>query len=231
MRSLFVLMLLLGVSYAPNLVAIQAVAAEAAARNGDANAYQLVEEDRRVGGDREPLARQTASGWLALTNAAESTPVSARPAGTTASEAPKGTERTSPQAPGKGPVNGGWTPDCPCGPECQCADPAICKNGDCKKNYIVLFTAKWCKYCPRQKLVMEQLEKEGYIVYVLDYDTHKDAAEELRISTLPTTLIFNDGKEVARYTGFTKAEQVKSGVKKRDEQKVEPKKPDPYDFK
>jgi thiol-disulfide isomerase/thioredoxin len=229
MRTLILfLALVLGVSHAPNLAGVQAVAAQAAAGTGNEDAYQLVPEDRRVGDDHQSLARQTASGWLALTNAAESTPISARAASPAAQA---GEERTSPQAPGKGPVNGGWVNDCPCGPDCRCVDPAICKNGDCKKNIIVLFTAKWCPQCPRQKLVMEQLQKEGYIVYVLDYDTHKEQAEELRIASLPTTLIFNEGKEVARYIGFTRAEQVKSGVKKRDEQKPTPKPtPDPYDF-
>jgi thioredoxin-like negative regulator of GroEL len=76
---------------------------------------------------------------------------------------------------------------------------------------------------------MEQLQNEGYIVYVVDYDTHREAVEKLRINFLPTTLVFNEGKEVARYVGFTKAEQVKFGVKKRDEQIPKPK-PDPYDF-
>lgn len=126
-------------------------------------------------------------------------------------------------------MNGGWINGCPCSDGCQCIDPAICKAGDCNRNYIVLFTAKWCLHCPRQKAILDQLTKEGYIVHVVEYDTHKEAADHLRVTQLPTTLVFDSGKEVARYVGLTHAEQIKANVKKRDEQKPAPK-PDPYDF-
>ena len=132
-------------------------------------------------------------------------------------------------------INAGYVKvggDCPFGPECRCIDPSICKNGDCKRNFIVLFSADWCRFCPRQKAIVEKLKEEGYIVYIVDNDTHRKAAEELKITTLPTTLVFENGKEVARYIGITRIEQVKSGVKKRVDQKDPPAPtPDPYSFK
>lgn len=232
MRSL-ILLLALGVSYAATLAGVQAVAEEAAARTDNAPTYQLVDEDQRVDGVGKPMARSTRRGWLALVNANESTAVSTRPTGTGtgSSAAQAGTPGASAAvAEQQKVVNGGWVKDCPCSDECKCIDPAICKNGDCKRNYIVLFTARWCRWCPRQKEIAEQLIKDGYIVYIVDYDTHKDIADELRVTTLPTTLVFDGGKEIARYTGLTKAEQLKAGVKKRSEQKDPAPKPDPYNF-
>lgn len=216
------------VVYVASLVEPKTVAAQAGAGTQPENPYQLVEEDRRTGGNHQPLARQTGQRWVVLTNSAESTPVPAR-AGT--SEEAEGTERISAKVPGETPVNGGWLCNCD---ECQCVDDSICKAGDCKRNYILLFTAKWCRYCPAQKAVIEQLREEGYIVYIVDYDNAKQAANELRVTSLPTTLVFNEGQEVARYVGRTRAEQVKAGVKKRDEQNMpEPQpepQPDPYDL-
>jgi thiol-disulfide isomerase/thioredoxin len=141
------------------------------------------------------------------------------------------TSGTIPTLEGPSPVNSGWVKDCPCDPDCNCIDPAICKNGDCKKNFIVLFAAKWCRWCPRMKAIADDLSKEGYIVYVVDYDTHKRVADELNITTLPTTLVFDNGKEAARYIGLVRAEQLKSGVKKRADQKNPGPAPTLYDFK
>jgi thiol-disulfide isomerase/thioredoxin len=236
MRSLIVA-LLVGVSYAANLASVQAVAAEAPAGTVNIAAYQLVDQDQRVGGDRKQVARPTR--WIAIVNVAESTVIAKRtesPAGSTGAGtgAPAGSPATSgtiPTLEGPSPVNSGWVKDCPCDPDCNCIDPAICKNGDCKKNFIVLFAAKWCRWCPRMKAIADDLSKEGYIVYVVDYDTHKRVADELNITTLPTTLVFDNGKEAARYIGLVRAEQLKSGVKKRADQKNPGPAPTLYDFK
>jgi thioredoxin 1 len=226
-----ILVLALGVSYASTLAGLQAVAQEAPARTVNAQTYQLVDEDQRVDPIGKPVARRTGPGWYAVVNAAESTLTPGRP-GTGAPAQAAGTQGTTTTVAGNQTIlNGGWVNGCPCSDACSCIDPAICKAGDCKRNYIVLFTAKWCKFCPRQKAICDQLSKDGYIVHIIDYDTHKAVADELRVTQLPTTLVFNDGKEAARYAGLTRADQITAGVKKKADQKDPPApKPDPYDF-
>jgi len=121
---------------------------------------------------------------------------------------------------------------CSCGDECHCVVEDICKNGDCKKNYVLLFTAKWCRACPRMKLVAEQLRQEGYIVYVVDFDDIGDRIAPLKITHLPTTLVFDDGKETKRFVGVASIEDIKDGLKKKSEQPDKKPVPlNPYNFK
>jgi len=121
---------------------------------------------------------------------------------------------------------------CSCGDECHCVVEDICKNGDCKKNYVLLFTAKWCRACPRMKLVAEQLRQEGYIVYVVDFDDIGDRIAPLKITHLPTTLVFDDGKETKRFVGVASIEDIKDGLKKKSEQPdKKPVPPNPYNFR
>jgi thiol-disulfide isomerase/thioredoxin len=128
-------------------------------------------------------------------------------------------------------VNAGWA-GCPCGADCKCATDAICEAGDCKKNYVMLATAKWCRYCPAMKLVAEQLRKEGYIVHVVEYDANKDKLTALGVRTLPTTLVFADGKVDKFFGGVTAISQIRDGLKTRAEQDKPPEPKQPaYNFK
>lgn len=117
-------------------------------------------------------------------------------------------------------VNAGWV-KCPCGEDCKCPTEQVCKNGECKKNYLVMFTAKWCAVCPRMKKVMQHLSAEGYIVHFVDTDENPKQAEAFKITSLPTVIVMDQNKEVRRFVGMTAAEAVKEGVKKKIDQKVE----------
>lgn len=129
---------------------------------------------------------------------------------------------------GTKPVDGGWVKGCPCGPDCPCIDKEICNAGDCKKNYAVLFTASWCAHCPRQKAIFAELKRDGYIVHVLDFDSHDEAAKRLKVTQLPTTIVFDNGKETDRYVGVTSSLKIKDKLKTAKEQESKPEtKPDP----
>jgi thiol-disulfide isomerase/thioredoxin len=120
-----------------------------------------------------------------------------------------------------GAVNGGWLPsghDCPCGPDCKCPDPSVCKNGDCKKNYVIFFTADWCRACQRMYPRIKELRDAGYIVYVFNIDKFKPAAEKFQIESLPTTVVMDQGKEVARFIGVVEKSKITNVTKTRDEQ-------------
>lgn len=107
---------------------------------------------------------------------------------------------------------------CPCDADCKCLVEDICKNGDCKKNYVIQITATWCRACPRMKVVAEQLKKEGYIVYVVDFDSVRAKMDAMRISHVPATLVFNDGKEVKRFVGVASIDDIMDGLKKKSDQ-------------
>jgi thioredoxin 1 len=203
------------VFYVACLVAIQTMAPQPAAGAVEGPDYQLVEDSERSGGNRQQGTRYDRILILNQTPG-DYTPVSQRPAQT----------QTAVATPA---VQSGWV-KCPCDGECNCPTEQICKDKNCKKNYVVVFTAKWCAACPRMKRVAEQLEAQGYIVYVVDYDKAEEWCREHRITHVPTTIVFDGGKEVKRLVGVTSIEQIKDGLKKKADQPdvVEPAKP--YQF-
>lgn len=92
----------------------------------------------------------------------------------------------------------------------------IKRDGNENKNYLILFTATWCGYCPAMKREVAKLT--DYIIYQFDSDKEHVAARKLNIRSLPTTVIFDNGKEVKRFVGYRSAETLKSYLKKRSEQ-------------
>ena len=81
-------------------------------------------------------------------------------------------------------------------------------------NCLILWTADWCPSCKSMYPIAKILQAEGYTVYVLDYDEHKGLAHAMRIHTLPTTLIWQNGVEVTRRTGTITLDEIKKHLKK-----------------
>lgn len=108
--------------------------------------------------------------------------------------------------------------DCPCGPDCKCPDKIVCEKGDCKKNYLVFFTATWCKPCKRMYPVVDSLRQQGYIIYMLDVDKFPDAARKFEANSVPTMVVMDKGQEITRFVGVTEEDELKQYVKPRKEQ-------------
>lgn len=86
-----------------------------------------------------------------------------------------------------------------------------------KSNCAIVWTAKWCRACKRMHPIVEELQKEGYIVYLLDYDADQALAKYMDVKKLPTTIIYTDHKEVSRYIGVVSVDEVKKNLKKNKE--------------
>lgn len=105
----------------------------------------------------------------------------------------------------------------------------IKKDGNANKNHLVMISATWCAPCNRMLPLMEQLKKEGYIIYVFKVD--KKGFENMdrlyKAKMYPTFLVYDGGKEVNRTTGSTTTEKWFRDRLKKD---VEPEKPEnPYE--
>ena len=83
-----------------------------------------------------------------------------------------------------------------------------------KSECAIIWTASWCKSCTKMYPVIAQLKKEGYTVYVLDYDENKPLGKYMSITKLPTTIIWQDGKEKIQYEGAVSAVTIKKTLKK-----------------
>ena len=65
---------------------------------------------------------------------------------------------------------------------------------------VVDYYADWCGVCKMMKPKVEELagKETGYKFFLLNVDKSPKTAEELKISNLPTVIVFHDGKEVRR---------------------------------
>ena len=70
------------------------------------------------------------------------------------------------------------------------------------------FTATWCGPCKAFKPIMKEISEEGYSIEVIDIEQQQDIATQYRVSSLPTTVIEENGIEVDRFVGALYKQQV-----------------------
>lgn len=78
-----------------------------------------------------------------------------------------------------------------------------------KSVVLVEFFASWCPHCQKMMPVVAQVKEllSGYAsVYQFDIDEYKDLAESEHVESIPTFIIYHDGREVWRRTGEVEGE-------------------------
>ncbi len=74
---------------------------------------------------------------------------------------------------------------------------------------LVEFYATWCPHCRRMMPVMDDIKAllgDNLKVVQLDIDKNEDLADSEKVQSLPTFLLYDNGKEVMRETGEMPAE-------------------------
>lgn len=71
---------------------------------------------------------------------------------------------------------------------------------------FVEFFAPWCGYCKKQEDELKQMDK----VWIGQVNTDDNAELAIRhgVHSFPTFLVFNNGKEVERFSGLRKKEDL-----------------------
>lgn len=72
------------------------------------------------------------------------------------------------------------------------------------KVVMVEFFATWCPHCQRMMPVVEQIKEllDGRAdIYQFDIDKNQETADSLHVESLPTFIVYRDGKEVWRQSG------------------------------
>lgn len=69
---------------------------------------------------------------------------------------------------------------------------------------LVDFFASWCGPCKMQSPVLEELKEDRSDVKVvkIDVDQETEIARLYGVMSIPTLILFKDGKEVAKNVGF-----------------------------
>ena len=76
------------------------------------------------------------------------------------------------------------------------------------KPAVIDFYATWCGPCKMFGPVFEDASKENDFNFIkLDVDKYSDIAREYGIMSIPTIILFENGKEVKMFTGFMNKEE------------------------
>ena len=80
---------------------------------------------------------------------------------------------------------------------------------------VVDFFATWCGPCKMLSPVIDELsgELENVNFVKVDIDQSLELAQQFRISTVPTMMIFKNGKPVETLVGFMPKERIVQKVK------------------
>lgn len=85
-----------------------------------------------------------------------------------------------------------------------------------KKSRIMYFSATWCKPCKEQAPIMKELGQLYPITYIDIDDDPNDYTSKFKVSAVPTILIVNDDKELARQEGTIELEDLKEIIEQYD---------------
>ena len=80
---------------------------------------------------------------------------------------------------------------------------------------LVDFYADWCGPCRMMTPVLEQVAKDvkgKAVIGKLDIDKAQKIASEFQVTSIPTLILYKDGKEVGRLVGLRDAAAVKNFI-------------------
>ena len=84
-----------------------------------------------------------------------------------------------------------------------------------KDKVVVDFFATWCGPCKMLGPVFEELSTEiNNIKFVkVDIDEHEDLCRKYKVMSVPTLIVFDNGKEIKRNIGFIPKDKLKEFIK------------------
>jgi thioredoxin len=83
------------------------------------------------------------------------------------------------------------------------------------KPVVVDFYAEWCGPCQMAMPVIEALAeeyKDKVVIGKINVDEEQELAQKYDVKSIPTIIVFKEGKEVDRKTGFPGEEGLKDMV-------------------
>ena len=76
---------------------------------------------------------------------------------------------------------------------------------------LVDFYAEWCGPCKMMKPILEEVKKimgDSIQIVTIDVDTHESLANSFQIQSVPTLMVFKNGKMLWRQSGVMRTNQL-----------------------
>ena len=100
------------------------------------------------------------------------------------------------------------------GPVAKYNKRALEQAQDAGKPIIVFVTASWCPNCRAQQPIVDTLTKDPAfseaVLFVVDYDSEKQALRDLNVTMQSTLIAFRGKTERKRSTAVTDPEQIRA---------------------
>lgn len=83
------------------------------------------------------------------------------------------------------------------------------------KTVLVDFGASWCGPCKAMKPVIEELSAEykgRATIWEIDIDSQKSLATDYMVQSIPTLILFKDGKEIQRFVGLQSKSTIQNSL-------------------
>ncbi len=83
-----------------------------------------------------------------------------------------------------------------------------------KEKTLVDFYATWCGPCKMLSPIVDEVSQNSDIKFVkVDIDKHDKLCREYKVMSVPTLILFENGKEIKRSVGFIPKEEVEKFIK------------------
>jgi thioredoxin-like negative regulator of GroEL len=77
---------------------------------------------------------------------------------------------------------------------------------------VFYFTAEWCGPCKKTRPIVEEMKREGFEFQIIDADYEQLLVKRFEIKSVPTFILFENEKEVARMAGAKTREELQSFI-------------------
>lgn len=80
-----------------------------------------------------------------------------------------------------------------------------------KSKVLVDFYAEWCGPCKRLGPILEEIKSIDVIK--VNVDMHPELARSYGVMSIPTLILFNEGKEIRKEIGFRTIDEIEDMIK------------------